>query len=63
MQEEEQLPVADARQARTEPAGRTAFMLGLHRVSVALPVLAVGRVRDQVVEAMPLCLSLESVLP
>ena len=52
VQQEEELAVADARQTRTEAAGRAALVLGPHGVFVALPVLAVGRIRDQVVEML-----------
>ena len=53
VQQEQELAVADARQARPEAAGGAAVVLGAHRVHVALPVLAVGRVGDHVVEAAP----------
>ena len=51
VQQEQELAVADARQARSEAAGRAPVVLVAHRVLVALPVLAVGRVGDHVVEA------------
>ena len=51
VQQEQELAVADARQPRPEAAGRAPVVLGAHRVLVALPVLAVGRVGDHVVEA------------
>ena len=51
VKKEERLPVADPRESGTEAAGRPARVLGLDRVLVPLPVLPVGRVGDQVVEA------------
>lgn len=52
VQQEEELAVADARQAGSESAGGPARILGADGVFVALPVLAVGRIGDQVVEAL-----------
>jgi len=51
------------REARAEAASRAALVLGAHGVLVALPVLPVGRVRDQVVERLACVRSWESVLP
>ncbi len=50
VQQEQELPVTDPRQAWAEPAGRTALVFGLDGVLVALPILAVGRIGDQIVE-------------
>ena len=47
----QELAVADAGQARPEAAGPAPVVLAAHRVLVALPVLAVGRVGDHVVDA------------
>jgi hypothetical protein len=52
VQEEEELAVADARQARREAARGAALVLGTHGVLIPLPVFPVGRVRDQVVEGL-----------
>ncbi len=52
VQQEQELAVADPRQARAEPARGAALVLGAHGVLVALPVLAVGRIGDQVVEGL-----------
>ena len=52
VQQEQQLAVADARKSRGEAARRAALVLGAHGVLVALPVLAVGRIGDQVVEGL-----------
>jgi hypothetical protein len=52
VQQEQQLSVADARQARRETARGAALVLRLHGIFVALPVLAVRRIRDQVVESL-----------
>ena len=52
VQQEEELPVADPRQAGPEPAGGAPVVLAAHRVLVALPVLAVGGIGDQVVEVV-----------
>ncbi len=51
MLQEEQLSVADAREPGAEPAGGAALVLGLDGVLVALPVFAIGRIGEQVVEA------------
>ena len=50
VQQEQCLTVADAREPRAEAPGRAPFMFGLHRGLVAFPVLAVGRIRDQVIK-------------
>ncbi len=50
VQEEQKLPVADARQTRREAARRAALMFGADCLFVALPVLAIGRIGDQVIE-------------
>src|SRR5207245_641042 len=51
LKQEEELAVADAREPRGEASRRAPFVLSTHGVLVALPVLAIGRIRDQVVEA------------
>ena len=50
VQQEQDLAVADARQPRAEAARRAALVFGAHRFLVALPVLAVGRIGNQVIE-------------
>ena len=52
VEQEEGLAVADARQARTESAGRPTLVLVPHRGLIPFPVLAVGRVGDEVVEGL-----------
>ena len=52
VQQEQGLAVADARQTGAEAAGRPALVLGFDRGLVPLPVLAVGRIGDQVVERL-----------
>ena len=49
--EEQQLAVRFPRQPGREASCFTALVLGLHGLLVALPVLAVGRVRDEIIEA------------
>ena len=49
--QEEKLPVADPRQTRYEAPGGAPVVLVLHGVLIALPVLAVGRIGDQVIES------------
>ncbi len=51
VQEEEELPVADARQARGEAAGLPSLVLGADGFLIAPPLLAVRWVGDQVVES------------
>ena len=51
VEQEQELPVADSGQARRKAACGAPVVLGPHRVLVALPVLAVGRIGDHVVEA------------
>ena len=63
VEEEEGLSIADPREPRAEAPGRPPFVLRLDRSLFTLPVLAVGRVGDQMVEAIPACRSLERVLP
>ena len=51
VEQEQELAVADPRQARCEAAGGAPVVLGPYRVPVALPVFAVGWIGDHVVEA------------
>ena len=53
VEEEEGLSIADPREPRAEAPGRPPFVLRLDRSLFTLPVLAVGRVGDQMVEAIP----------
>jgi hypothetical protein len=46
----EELPVADARQSRAEAARVSARVLFLNGILVALPIFAVGRIGDEVIE-------------
>jgi hypothetical protein len=50
VKEEQKLPVADARQAWPETTRCPPLVLRTDRVFIALPVLPVGRIGDQVVE-------------
>ncbi len=50
--EEEELAVADARQAGAETAGRRLCRARRARLGIALPIFAVGRVGDEVVEVL-----------
>src|SRR6516162_8202515 len=52
VQQEQELAVADPRQTRSEPAGSAALVFGPDSGLVALPVLAVGRIGDQVIKAL-----------
>ena len=62
--QEQELPVADPRQARPEAPGCAPVVLVLYGVVIALPVLAVGWIGDHVIEgASAACRSFESVLP
>ena len=64
VEQEQELAVADPRQARCEAAGSASIVLAPYCVLVALPVFAVGRIGDHVVEGpVPACRSFESVLP
>ena len=50
VQQEQELAVADPRQARPEASGGATVVFVPHGVLIALPVLAVGRIGDHVVE-------------
>jgi len=52
VQQKEKLAVADARQSRSEATRGPALTLGADGIFVALPVLAVGWIGDQVVETL-----------
>ena len=52
VKQEQGLPVADARQPRAEAASHTPFVFCFDRGLVALPVLAVGGIGDQVIEGL-----------
>ena len=53
VEQEEELAVADPREPGREAAGRTPLVFGAYRLLVALPVLAVGRIGDQIVKELP----------
>ena len=52
VQQKQELAIADPRQSRPETAGGAPVVLAAHGVLVALPVLAVGRIRDQIIEVV-----------
>ena len=52
VEEEQGLAVADARQARTEPARRPALVLVADRRLIPFPILSVGGIRDEIVEGL-----------
>jgi hypothetical protein len=51
---EEELPIGDAGQPGAEAPGRALLVLSRHGRLVLLPLLPVRRVRDEVVEGVPL---------
>lgn len=52
VQQEQELSVADSRRSGGEPPGTAPLVLRFHRRLVPLPVLAVRRIRDQVIKLL-----------